>query len=480
MILGRAVAKKLQVDEQVGSMVGMFLLGEGLIDISFETTITFGLIICIWYYGKTILKWFSKKTSHICIYNDYDISFLMNYIQEFPIYFSSDFGSAIGKRNSLFEYSHSSRKYFDSNQTIQFHDTDLNISGYIKTYLTKQITVKDGKNIENSEVYPTLYIYSDTMTAADYFDNIKIKYKKSLKLQKNVKLIYNKVFGSKDEGCKYHTLKLYNGLRKTTKDDRMLLFKYFFHTNKETLLNTFERIHFNPDFYFNRGQVPGFRAIFHGPPGTGKSMIIERIAKAYKRHIISIDLTTITKKLDVYRIIQKPRINNRICDPDEYILLFEEFDNTIKYLKKQEEDNELSMMEWYMNTNKTEDKDKDKNKISGYQKDSEKFTIRDLLEIFQGPVSRPGQIMIATTNNLKDMKESYPALFRHGRLSPIEFGYLQAPEINKMIKLYFDSDLTIDFNPNIASSQLIEMINELSLEKNGAEKFIEKLKKNVN
>ena len=54
--------------------------------------------------------------------------------------------------------------------------------------------------------------------------------------------------------------------------------------------------------------------------------------------------------------------------------------------------------------------------------DEGEFQLEDLLEILQGPVPREGQIIIATTNKFDEIKNECPALFRPGRLTPIEFG----------------------------------------------------------
>jgi adenylate kinase family enzyme len=88
----------------------------------------------------------------------------------------------------------------------------------------------------------------------------------------------------------------------------------------------------------------------------------------------------------------------------------------------------------------------------------DQFILKDLLEIFQGPVPREGTLMFATTNDYDEIKEMCPALFRSGRMTPIYFGYPDADIIQEISEFYFNNRLTIYIptHHKISTSEIIE------------------------
>lgn len=88
---------------------------------------------------------------------------------------------------------------------------------------------------------------------------------------------------------------------------------------------------------------------------------------------------------------------------------------------------------------------------------SEIVRLADLLELFQGPVPISRQI-IATTNHFNKIKSSLPALFRPGRLTDIEFKYLDWATLNKLTVYYLKDKMTLpEFPITIATSHIVEM-----------------------
>ncbi len=84
--------------------------------------------------------------------------------------------------------------------------------------------------------------------------------------------------------------------------------------------------------------------------------------------------------------------------------------------------------------------------------------IFDLLELFQGVVSPPNRIIIATTNHYEEIRNSLPALFRPGRLSQIEFKYLTWDLLNELSQYYFQKPMTIKpIEITIPTSQITEV-----------------------
>jgi hypothetical protein len=118
-------------------------------------------------------------------------------------------------------------------------------------------------------------------------------------------------------------------------------------------------------------------------------------------------------------------------------------------LKKRDFDNELSGINAELNTI-----------IKNMDEDNKSNILRlsDLLELFQGPVPVKNRIIIATTNNFDKIKTALPMLFRAGRLSPIQFDYLDWESLNELCYYYFQSHLTCDPMPiTISTSQIIEV-----------------------
>lgn len=84
--------------------------------------------------------------------------------------------------------------------------------------------------------------------------------------------------------------------------------------------------------------------------------------------------------------------------------------------------------------------------------------LSDMLELFQGPVPIKNRIIIATTNNFDKIRNELPALFRSGRMSPIQFDYLDWASLNDLSQYYFHKNLNIEPLPvRIPTSQIIEL-----------------------
>jgi hypothetical protein len=109
---------------------------------------------------------------------------------------------------------------------------------------------------------------------------------------------------------------------------------------------------------------------------------------------------------------------------------------------------------------------------------SDTLRLSDLLELFQGPVPVSNRIIVATTNNFEKIKDSIPALFRAGRLSPLKFDYLDWTALNELTNYYFGRYLTIpEKKVKIATSFIIELAIKYSIVNSPFEEFQEELQK---
>ncbi len=231
--------------------------------------------------------------------------------------------------------------------------------------------------------------------------------------------------------------------------------------------------------------------ILHGRPGTGKSSIIYRIATLMKRSIVSVDLSLyLDKKRELYNLFygqqfQLPGEERRVDVGEDCIIVLEEFDNSIRKLLDLEKIHVLKQdlistdfknkqtMLLQTDHDETDNKTTNKEKISinkvSHEIDqavhsntiavkNDTLRIFDLLELFQGVVSPPNRIIIATTNHYEEIRNSLPALFRPGRLSQIEFKYLTWDLLNELSQYYFQKPMTIKpIEITIPTSQITEV-----------------------
>lgn len=201
--------------------------------------------------------------------------------------------------------------------------------------------------------------------------------------------------------------------------------------------------------------------LLYGPAGTGKSMLIHTIAMHTERHIISIDLTVLTKQ-DAYQIMSRAFINGRYYRPYEYVIVFEEFDNTINVFKQRERAKLLEEQAILLK-GETEYAQYKSNNISAIKENKDDFQLlktSDLLALFQSCVPRKGQMLIATTNHYEEIREELPALFRPGRMTPILIDYADRKTVAKIIYRYFPESIETIVLPQrhtVPTSQIIEI-----------------------
>ena len=412
----------------------------------------------------------------------------------------------------------------DENIPIHFNDLNLNIKGYFiwkKDLKIKELPNKDSQKIDNQNLpvkntialkYLEIYItkFNKKINNAEkYIKYLNKAVSEKFNEEKNITLYYYKLLTFKGEN-KFHSAQFYTGAKdQFIKKEKQLIYS-FFHQERDHLWNLIKNIALNPSQFTNFGQAARINLLLYGPPGTGKSTFAYRIASCLNRHIMSIDLRDINSKFELYKIIQKPEVylDNSY---EKNIIMFEEFDISIQELqartklKQKKENLWLKFMasrieadsNFYSNDNnknkdqnkdkdKNQNKDKDKNKEKNKDKDNdsdidedddefkntspsnkEEFSIRDLLEIFQGPIPFDGMIMIATTNKYDVIKNICPELFRPGRITPVYFGYINKDTLQEISTYFFNRKLQcyIPDQITIPTSQIIELALEANSQK---------------
>jgi hypothetical protein len=269
-----------------------------------------------------------------------------------------------------------------------------------------------------------------------------------------------------------HQVEFYNGKKLSLEDKENLYMDTLFHHEKDRLWHLIKNIDMCPEKFKEYGQSARLSLLLHGPPGTGKSTFTYRMAMCLTRDIMSMDIRDFSRA-DLYHNLYNPSNGRKY---QSVIYMFEEFDVGIKELYLRAKLKEKSTNRRFDSMSKVysiEGPYKKKGEDSDdYEYDSycgmdikSDLNLRDLLEIFQGPIPLDRMLIIATTNKYDEIKEMCPELFRPGRLTPICFGYIHKDTLQDISKYYFNQKLDI-YIPDIIklpTSQIIELAMESKL-----------------
>jgi hypothetical protein len=132
-------------------------------------------------------------------------------------------------------------------------------------------------------------------------------------------------------------------------------------------------------------------------------------------------------------------------------------------LKKRDFDNEICSINAELD-----------NIIRSMDEDNKSNILRlsDMLELFGGPVPIKNRIIVATTNNFEKIREAFPPLFRAGRMTPVNFDYLDWESLNNLCMYYFQKTMVGEPRPiTIPTSQVIELAIKHVLTKKTFEEF---------
>jgi hypothetical protein len=205
-------------------------------------------------------------------------------------------------------------------------------------------------------------------------------------------------------------------------------FDHLYSPHKEMFINDIKQLK-DVDFYKNTGARRKKSYLLYGKPGTGKTSSVIMMANYDKRHILEIPMSRIKTNADIEEILNIKCINNIPFKNDEIILLFDEIDCGLGKIIKNKTTNKI----------KSDDNKSDDNKITVVTNDS--INLGTILSRLDGINSYNGIIIIATTNNLHKLP---PSIYRHGRLNPIKFNYMEIKYIINMIEDFYKIKLNDD------------------------------------
>lgn len=457
----------------------------------------------LYHYSNRIINFVRYRNNGMGYYelNLYDknsTKTILNYIDNFPDFFSKsdkidhgnlDFIAKMMHDKNVDDntVNHASIKWPSEGSKITFNDKNFGVTGCL--YFLKK-SVKTGTEEKQISIdIPYIQLLADKKTTNDVNDYFKKITDKNYEIAKKSSILLNHTKIIKSRGdILYHDQYIYNGPIISREDFEKRFMNTFFHPEKEKLYRHLRMINDSPNDFYNLGQSPRCGLLLYGPPGTGKSTFAYRVAMCLNRHIVTVDLRSIKAKSTIFNIIHKPTVNGTYTTPDKVVFVLDEFDLTVTELyhknktmnsivnlweskikmfpegkkKKKEQKNDNKSK----NSSDEEEEYSDIYSIDKYGYDNENINLGDLLELFNGPVPNDGMIVIATTNKYKEINDMCPALFRHGRLSPIYFGYAEAKIIQQMSEYYFNEklDIPINYEPHLATSQILEIIVEAKLD----------------
>lgn len=462
------------------------------------------IFVCYWSTNKIKNKYKDNYTT-ITIYDSSKISTIQKYMNYYPEFFKTGYDMDVGDLDLLLStnngrfngsydsYTMSCITSAKIDTAIEFNDTNLGYKGKLYWRKNKKEVKDKENNIVDAKVIKYLEIcISKECEDIPEFINDMIKEVTELEMDRIV-LMYGKMMPCEDtkthtKHLQNHQVVFYKGKKLELAEKESIYMDTLFHHEKDRLWQLIKNIDLCAEKFKEFGQAARLNLLLYGPPGTGKSTFAYRIAMCLNRHILSLDIRDFTRS-ELYNILYHP--NNYIEMNGSYqqvIFMFEEFDVGIKelYLRAKLKEKSVThrfdtMHKAYSNydgfSTKTKDvkneSDDEEEYSRDYRFDMKDLNLRDLLEVFQGPIPLDRMLIIATTNKYEEIKEMCPELFRAGRLSPVYFGYIYKETLQDISKYYFGKKLSIHIPEliKIPTSQIIELAMEAKLKTNGNYEF---------
>ncbi len=426
----------------------------------------FGFSILFIIYKKINLGWFKFGLKSYELRCNKKITLFSDYIDDHPEYFNSPsniiVGDPFGQLNKLNYNMNEKRSEF--NNRIYFNDKNNNFKGYYYFYQkfytqNNLVTEKHTASNVQTEIPVRHLVICGRGNLAEYVESILEVQAKNRKLF-SLSQTSNMKHKSKENQKLQSLREFYIGPVKSIEELEKIYIDTFFHVNIKNIYSGLKQIHLNPtEFILKTGTFPRANLLFHGPPGTGKSSLINRLCITFKRDCMRINILSFTCKKKMYDVF------NNICNKDK-ILTLDEFDNDIFELLKRQDTLDC-IDEGISNT-----KDPKQLKIFMDQRkslipeDKDFITIEDLFTSLQGPIQVESTIIIATMNRYEELinhpkyGSRLQALFRNGRMTPIYFGNLCQTTLNMITRYHFSRDMIVE-NLNDKKIPIVNVTNYL-------------------
>ena len=252
----------------------------------------------------------------------------------------------------------------------------------------------------------------------------------------------------------------------------------FFESKKEVL--SYLEPFVNPnhkDHVINEKYGIPFKCVFmlHGPPGCGKSSLIKSTIKYTNRHCILVSWAKIKTCNDFVSLFRPIKINGKVYNQDELIIVFEDFDandnDVLKIRKDMVPKINNDILE--VNTNRCETVEKlgINDRIESIIKQQivkniDDISLEYILNVLDGIIELNNSIVFFTTNTLETID---PALTRVGRVDKvINMDYLNSNMFEEILNYYYPNECYKKYkskinnitNKQMSYSKIIQLVIE--------------------
>lgn len=295
-------------------------------------------------------------------------------------------------------------------------------------FVNRQIN-KSSKEEQEDEGNISLFFCSNSQEAMEeLFQDIFIKSKTIKTESENQLHFYRTVFHGGSDGVV--------GVEKFGNLNRIKTFNCLFFKQKDMLLEVLNKFIKGKMYPVGSGMENRLGILLHGPPGTGKTAVVQAIGNYTNRSVILVNMRTIltTKAFD---IVMKR-------DAKKHIFVFEEFDCVIDIIASRK-------IEPVNPDNLISSNSRGNNSISIMnemdRRNANKLTLDYILTTLDGYASTEGRIIIATTNHPEKIDQ---ALKRPGRFgTELNLSYCDRNMIASIVGLHkcVKSETLIDCIP---------------------------------
>ena len=201
--------------------------------------------------------------------------------------------------------------------------------------------------------------------------------------------------------------------------------------DKETLMDELTFFLNNKEWYINHGFIYSLGVLLHGSPGTGKTSFIRYISSISNRNTHYLRLNQIKSEDEFNKLIQDVKLTDSV-------LVMEDIDCAGKIVHSREK----TLEKTHNDEPKLYENDKSNNiKIIVEKEDKkpqiipENITLDVLLNMLDGILTVPGQIIIMTTNHKEILDK---ALIRPGRIDiSLELGKCDNDMLIRLYKKFY-------------------------------------------
>ena len=181
-----------------------------------------------------------------------------------------------------------------------------------------------------------------------------------------------------------------------------------------------------------------FKCVFmlHGPPGCGKSSLIKSTIKYTNRHCILVPWSKIKTCNDFVSLFRPIKINDKVYNQNELIIVFEDFDANNNDVLKTRKDMKYNISSEINLKDSIELNTKFEEMIKNQMtKSNDELSLEYILNVLDGIVELNNIIVFFTTNTLETID---PALTRVGRVDKlINMNYLSSNMLEEILKCYY-------------------------------------------